>query len=1031
MEQKRKSSPKVLLVTVIGCVLIALILIFGTLWTGHKAKKDTEQAVSSVSLFYLDELAGRREQVVASALLRNIQNLKTALELMTEEDFSDEEHLRAYQARMKKLYTLEKFAFVDTEGLIYTSLGTQDNISEYNIDYKNITEPEISLKDSEGKDKKVIIAAPAEKHDLGGSTLSVCFMEIDMEAMLEGVSLQSDNNDTTFCNIYTKEGTALTDMVLGGLASEDNLLSALEKADFDEGSSASKVRENFSEGRKGIASFTYNDIKETLSYTPVKGTNWMLTYLIRESVISDKIGTVSNGIIARSLMQTVLTVVVLIMMFAVLFYQNKRAARIAFEKESSEAENRIKQEELEHRIELQNRLLAQEKQRNQQDYMITALASDYRSVYFADLDSDHCICYRSSAAPEEGPQIGDEFEYLQAFTRYANEAVAENYREGFLEFIDPENIRRGLEKDIILTYRYLIVRNGTESYEMLRIAGVRRAEERADHTVHAVGLGFTDIDREMRDQMAQSQALSDALAAAEEASKAKTVFLSNMSHEIRTPMNAIIGLDSIALSDPDISAQTREYLEKIGASANHLLTLINDILDMSRIESGRMTLRSEEFSFSKLLEQINTLFSSQSTDKGLHYNCRITGPVDDRYIGDSTKLKQVLINIIGNAVKFTPEGGSVELTVERTAQYDRKSTLRFTVTDTGIGIAKDYLPHIFDSFSQEDSSATNRYSSSGLGLAITKNIIEMMNGNIEVRSEKGQGTSFIVTVTLRDCEHGSGSADDPVIDPKEMSVLVVDDDPVACEHARLVLESIGIACEIAYSGAEAVETVRLRHARSDPFNLILVDLKMPDMDGVETTREIRKIVGHESAIIIITAYRWDDVLDEAIKAGVDSFIAKPLFAANIIEEFRSALMKKNAAKAGKAKTELKGRNILLAEDVQINAEIMTMVLAMREINVDLAENGRIAVDKFIAAEEGYYDAILMDIRMPEMDGLEAASVIRDLDRADAKKVPIIALTANAFDEDVQRSLQAGMNAHLSKPIDNEALFAVLEELIGK
>ncbi len=427
---------------------------------------------------------------------------------------------------------------------------------------------------------------------------------------------------------------------------------------------------------------------------------------------------------------------------------------------------------------------------------------------------------------------------------------------------------------------------------MLRITGVHTPDDNTYNAVHAIGAGFTDVDAETREQMAQSQALSDALATAEEASRAKSAFLSSMSHEIRTPMNAIIGLDSIALNDPDISQQTRDYLEKIGVSANHLLALINDILDMSRFESGKMMMKNEEFSFSELLRQINTMFSSQSMDKGLNYNCRIKGTVDDHYIGNNMKLKQVLINILGNAVNFTPEGGNVELTVERTAQFDRKSTLRFTVTDTGIGISKEYLPHIFDSFSQEDSSATNKYSSSGLGLAITKNIVEMMNGNIAVRSKKGKGSEFVFTVTLMNSDYSADENDATEMSPSEMSVLIIDDDPVACEHAKLVLEKIGVSCEAAYSGEEALEMVKLRHARRQPYNLILVDLKMPSMDGIETTREIRRIVGHESAIIIITAYKWDDVLEEAVSAGADSFIAKPLFANNVIEEFRNALKKK-------------------------------------------------------------------------------------------------------------------------------------------
>lgn len=1023
---KKAINKKGLYAAVIGSSLIALILILGTFWSGQRAKQDAEKAVSSVSRLYLDELAGRREQVVASALERNIRNMETAVSLLTEDDLSDIEHLQAYQLNIRQLYDLEKFAFVDTDGLIYTSRGTFDDIDQYSFDYNNISQPEISVKDNESGGKSVIIAVPVDRLPLDGKMLTVCFMEIGMDIMLEGVSLQSDNNGTTFCNIYTKDGTALTDMVLGGLASESNLLDAIEHADFDKDNSAAQLRSDFEKGEAGVVSFTYDDVKETLSYKPIAGTDWMLTYLIREKVISENISSVSQGIMLRSFIQTVLTAVVLLMMFSFMFLQNKKNAELAVEKETSV----VKQEELEQRLELQNELLEQEKLRTRQDHMITALASDYRSVYYVSLDTDECICYRSEVTPEEGPQVGDHFSYIDAFTRYANDRVAESYREGFLQFIDPDNIRKRLENEVIIAYRYLVMNHGEESYEMLRMAGVRHAEDREDHIVHAIGVGFTDIDGEMRESMAQSQALSDALAAAEQASKAKTAFLSNMSHEIRTPMNAIIGLNDIALNDPDISDTTRDYLEKIGASANHLLSLINDILDMSRIESGKLVLKNEDFSLSKLLEQINTIFSAQCTDKGLNYNCRIVGSVDAHYIGDSIKLRQVLINILGNAVKFTPEGGSVELAVERTAQFDKKSTLRFTVSDTGIGMSKDYLPKIFDTFSQEDSSATNKYGSSGLGMAITKNLVEMMNGNIDVQSEKGSGTTFTVSVTLIDSDYDDNDTDDSLVKINEIGVLVIDDDPVACEHAKLVLEKADISCETVQSGREALEQIKVRQARRKSYELILIDLKMPDMDGVQTAKEIRKIVGHESAIIIITAYKWDDVLDEAIKAGVDSFIAKPLFAGNVIEEYNNAYRRKNLAEQkNKHKADLKGKRILLAEDVAINAEIMKMVLAMREINVDHAENGKIAFERFKESSEGYYDAVLMDIRMPEMDGLEATMQIRALDRADAKSVPIIALTANAFDEDVQRSLQAGMNAHLSKPIDSNELYETLENLI--
>jgi CheY-like chemotaxis protein len=305
----------------------------------------------------------------------------------------------------------------------------------------------------------------------------------------------------------------------------------------------------------------------------------------------------------------------------------------------------------------------------------------------------------------------------------------------------------------------------------------------------------------------------------------------------------------------------------------------------------------------------------------------------------------------------------------------------------------------------------------------------MMNGDIQVESEKGRGTTFFVTVTLDDCaKKESDGIDD--LHPSELTVLIVDDDPVACQHAQLVLEKAGIASETASSGQKAIEMVKLRHARMEPYNLILVDWQMPGMDGVETTRQIRTIVGNESAIIILTAYRWDDILEEAVQAGVDSFLPKPLFAASVMEEFKSAIKKKSAAlQKRQNKANLEGRRILLAEDVPVNAELMMMLLQMRQMEADLAVNGRIAVERFVSHPANYYDAILMDMRMPEMDGLEATRIIRALEREDAKTIPIIALTANAFDEDVQRSLQAGLNAHLTKPVQPEILFETLEDLI--
>ena len=887
-DMEQWSYKRTILAAALGGVILAILLVGGTIWMGKSAQKDTIDAVRSVSLLYLDEMAGRREQVVSKNLNDTIDTINIATELISDEDLSDLEHMRAYQREIKKLFHLERFAFVDEDEKVYTAdEGIQDDIDQYAFDSKTIEEPEISIKNLEESDKKVVIAVPVKDKNLyiDGKKLTVCFMQIDMDTMLQGVSIENQQStDSTFCNIYTSDGVALTNTVLGGLAEEDNLLEALQHADYLPGYSADDVIRDFKEGKKGIVSFTYNGIHETLSYVPVAGTNWFLTYLIRESVISERISALSYGIISRSVLLSVLIAAVLAVMFAFIIRQNKRNAMLRLEKETSEAENRIKHQEMAQKLALQEKVIEQQ--------------------------------------------------------------------------------------------------------EMLK----------------------------------------DALKAAEQANKAKTAFLSNMSHEIRTPMNAIIGLENIAINDPTASEQVKVYLEKSAESARHLLSIINDILDMSRIESGKMVIKNEEFSFARCLEQVNTIIGGQCRDKGLHYECRTVGKIDDYYIGDEVKLKQVILNILSNAVKFTPEGGTVTFLIEEGPRYEHNAVLQFTFRDTGIGMSEEYLPRLFDAFSQEDSSSTSRYGSTGLGMPITKSIVEFMNGHIDVESEKGVGTTFTVTVTLGEAEHVDDTYEEGELEPHEMSVLIIDDDPIALDNAQIVLGQLGIRCDTAQSGEEGVEKVKLRHARRDNYDLLLIDWRMPDMDGVETTRQIRSVVGYNTPIIILTSYNWDDIEGEAIKAGVDTFASKPLFAGNVMDQFRDAFRKKNAALV-EDRADLKGRRILLAEDVPVNAEIMVMVLSMREMDVDLAENGRIALDKFAQHEEGYYDAILMDMRMPEMDGLEATRRIRALDRKDAGTIPIIALTANAFDEDVQRSLQAGLNAHLTKPVQPEALFDTLETLI--
>ncbi|MBO5526961.1 MAG: hypothetical protein J5946_02845, partial [Erysipelotrichaceae bacterium] len=457
----RERNNRMTTMALLGALLVALILVFSTILMGRAATKDTQDAVRSVSLLYLDELAGRREEVVKNNLQKKINDMQIAIELMSDEDLSDITHLQEYQKRLRRIYSLERFAFVDEDGMIYTADGMESNIDAYQFDYRTISAPEISVMNLHEQNKSVIIAMPVDL-SLEGKKLKAAFMEITMEELLSGVSMNAREDAPTFCNIYTRQGVALSNTVLGGLAQEDNLIEAMKIAVFEDGYSYEKFYEEFSNSQAGETSFTYNGIKETLSYVPVKGTDWLLTYLIRESVISERISPISDAIIQRSLLQSLLTAAVLLGMFGLIASQMRHNARLQLEKEKVDAENRIQQEEMKERLILQEKLLEEEKMRSQHDSMITAMASDYRSVYYVNLDHDEAICYRSDPEDEDKDVQGQHFSYYEAFKNYCEKYVDEKFKKGFMDFINPDNIRQGLEKEAILAYRYLIRRKGKE-----------------------------------------------------------------------------------------------------------------------------------------------------------------------------------------------------------------------------------------------------------------------------------------------------------------------------------------------------------------------------------------------------------------------------------------------------------------------------------------------------------------------------------------------------------------------------------------
>lgn len=543
----------------------------------------------------------------------------------------------------------------------------------------------------------------------------------------------------------------------------------------------------------------------------------------------------------------------------------------------------------------------------------------------------------------------------------------------------------------------------------------------------------TDVTDVVRREQQQKEDLSAVLAAAEQANAAKTDFLSRMSHEIRTPMNAIIGMSAIAAKCIGEEERAANCISKIGISSRYLLGLINDILDMSRIESGKMLLKNEKIPTEEFLNGINSICYSQAAAKGVDYECILAPMMDSCYMGDSMKLQQVLVNILSNAIKFTGQGGKVTLSAEQLKKTKNHAELRFIVNDTGIGMSREYLPHMFEAFSQESTGTTALYGGTGLGLAISKNIVDLMGGAIAVRSIKGSGTEFTVDVKLgivEGSELGRGQKK-PSYNFSHLKTLVVDDDVIVCESAVATLCDMGIRADWVDSGHKAVERVRELWETHNNYDMILIDWKMPEMDGIETARQIRTIVGPDVTIIIITAYDWAAIEEEAKLAGINLLMDKPMFKSSLISAFQKALgVREETSQADlTVEFDFTGRRILLAEDNAINTEVAVMLLEDKGFAVETVENGLRALEKFNKSLEGYYSAVLMDIRMPVMDGLTAASNIRNLSNTDARTIPIIAMTANAFEDDIEKSRAAGMNAHLAKPIEPGRLYQTLYDLI--
>ena len=670
------------------------------------------------------------------------------------------------------------------------------------------------------------------------------------------------------------------------------------------------------------------------------------------------------------------------------------------------------------------KLKEKENERRQME-LIHALSIDYNLVCFFDLSTgmgmplrmgDNCYMYKSA--------FSGEISLEESMRGYIDKFVYEEDKDMLRHVFSQDSLRKELTEDKVYHINYRVIQDGEMKYYQMKAV---RAGAWTD--VKGIVLGFRSVDAEIKNEMEQKGLLEDALMQANRANKAKSMFLSNMSHDIRTPMNAIVGFTALALTHIDRKEQVEEYLGKIMTSGNHLLSLINDVLDMSRIESGKMHLEEKPCRLSEILHGLRNIVQADIHSKQLDLYIDTVDVIDEDICCDKLRLNQVLLNLLSNAIKYTGAGGTISMRlIEKAGASSGYANYEFRIKDTGIGMSEEFVSHIFEPFEREKNTTHSGVQGTGLGMAITKNIVDMMNGSIQVKSEQGIGSEFIVNFTFRLNAEAKEVKEIPQL--WNLKALVVDDDFNTCDSVSYMLEQVGMRAEWTLSGKEAVLRTRQAVSRGAGYSVYIIDWMLPDMNGIEVTRRIRKETGEDTPIIVLTAYDWADIEEEAKEAGVTAFCSKPLF----LSELRSCLnsivnVSDEDENKGNMTVDFEAGRILLAEDNELNQEIAVEILGDAGFTTEVAPNGQIAVDMLKKSEPGYYQVVLMDVQMPVMNGYEAVREIRNFENKKLASIPILAMTANAFEEDKQEALRCGMNDHIAKPINVKVLFETLKKVL--
>ena len=942
------------------------------------------QTVYQESTSHLSELVHQSDDMLNQLFSRNRMILHLWGGLL--EIASSEEQIRSGMDKMQKEIDCAALYFLASDGSCMTQDGEKSSLgSQTDLDTQLFAGEDVVVNAVlPGKPQMLVFVCPEAKGTYRGFTYDAIAVAYYNDTVLSAIDNSAFEGTSHNYVVYPDGRVVLDSEADGENGSEEsvyNFLAELRSSSNLSDKAFDALSDDFAQGRDGSKMLTLHGTRYYLVYENTGIQDWIMLSLVPVSVVNASMDTLWHRTVE---IVTAIACLLMVLLIALIVHRSRDALR-------------RRDTEILYRDELFTRL-----SRNVDDVFFMLDAETSRTDYVSP------NIERLLGVPLE--QVRQDIRALRALHPKDSPDHDKNFLAG---------IQCGEQSEWDADYAH------QQTGERRWFHIVAMGSEVAGRTKYILVMSDRTADRKI------NQALSEAVAAAEAASRAKSTFLSNMSHDIRTPMNAIIGFTTLAVSNIDNQERVKDYLTKTLSSSRHLLALINDILDMSRIESGKLHLEETEVNLAEMLHDIKTIVSGQIYAKQLELYMDVLDVADEDVYCDRTRMGQILLNLLSNAIKFTPAGGTVSVRIRQLAGTVRDcAQYEFRVRDNGIGMSPEFAQKIFEPFERERTSTVSRIQGTGLGMAITRNIVEMMGGTIKVQTEKNRGSEFIICLPLR-VQTGS-RREEKIAELAGLKALVVDDDFNTCDSVAKLLTRVGMRAEWTLSGREAVLRARQSIELGDPCRAYIIDWRLPDMNGIEVTRQIRSL-NDDTPIIILTAYDWSDIEAEAKAAGVTAFCSKPMFLSDLRDTLLTAIGHMQTAEEqdilpGK-NADFRGRHILLVEDNELNREIAMTILHEYGFLVDIAENGAVAVEKVRTSDPGRYDLVLMDVQMPVMDGYTATRRIRALKDPARAAVPIVAMTANVFEEERKQAFDCGMNGFLSKPIVVEELIDALKGIM--